>query len=80
MTPFTHITVDVHVAAHQSQVGAGLLQARAHPGAFHALRRHVARGLVRTGAWLLPETSDLIGGIVLILPDTPSEDTGRKAA
>jgi hypothetical protein len=80
MTPFTHITVDAHIGAHQSQIGASLQQARAHPGTLHALRGHVARGLVRTGAWLLPESPEVIGGTVFALPDTPTSDLDRKAA
>jgi hypothetical protein len=80
MTPFTYVTVDTHIVAHQSQIGASLQQARAHPGPLHALRRHVARGLVRTGAWLLPETPEGIGGTVFALPNTSTSDVDRKAA
>jgi len=80
MTPFTHITIDTHITAHQSQVHGAVQQAKAHPGMLDALRTHLARGLVKTGAWLLPDTVEDVAGTLLILPDAPAGDTGRKAA
>jgi hypothetical protein len=80
MTPFTHTTTDSHITVYQAEIRTAIHQAKAHPGAPHALRRHIARGLVRAGAWLLPDKSEAIGGTVFVLAGEPSDSAGRKAA
>ncbi|MCL1588429.1 MAG: hypothetical protein M3092_08420 [Actinomycetia bacterium] len=80
MTPYTHTTSDVHINVYQQEVRDSIGRSKAHPGALRSLRRHVARGLVRTGAWLLPEKPEVIGGTVFVLPKAPDNSAGRKAA
>lgn len=80
MTPYTQTTSDVHVTVYQTEVRAALQRSRAPSGARHTLRRHIARGLVRTGAWLLPDKPEVIGGTVLVLPTSPAGHADRTAA
>lgn len=79
MTHHTHLSYDMYINAYLSEVGHDLRSARASGGPWRAIRRYVARGLVRSGAWLLPDKPDVIGGTVFVLSQTPSDDH-RKAA
>jgi hypothetical protein len=80
MTPYTHATSDVHVTVYQTEVRTALQRSRTQSGALHSLRRHIARGLVRTGAWLLPDKPEVIGGTVFVLPASPAGHADRTAA
>ncbi|MEN8239619.1 MAG: hypothetical protein ABFR53_10495 [Actinomycetota bacterium] len=80
MTPFTPTTIDTHITVYDSELRGAIHRAKALPGALHSLRRHIARGLVRTGAWLLPDKPEVIAGTVFVLPGAPPGDTDRKAA
>ena len=80
MTPFTHTTNDMHIDVYQNEVRIAMKQLRTHPAATRSLRRHVARGLVRIGAWLLPDKPEIIGGTVFVLPKAPNNSADQKAA
>ena len=80
MTPFTHTTNDMHVNVYQQDVEIAIREAKAHPGPTRSLRRHLARGLVRIGVWLLPDKPEVIGGTVFILPDPSTRTADQKAA
>ena len=80
MTPYTHATSDIHVDVYQQDIRTAIGRSKGHPGALRSLRRYVARGLVRTGAWLLPEKPEVIGGTVFVLPKAPNNSADRKAA
>ena len=80
MTPFTYTASDIHVDVYQQEVRVAFTQSRQHPGALHSLRRHIARGLVRTGAWLLPDKPEVIGGTVFVFSGAPAESVDQKAA
>jgi hypothetical protein len=80
MTPFTYTASDIHVDVYLQDVRVAIRRSKTHQGATRSLRRYIARGLVRSGAWLLPDKPDLIGGTVFVLPGAPSGNAGRKAA
>ena len=80
MTPYTHATNDIHVDVYQQDIRYAIGRSKGHPGALRSLRRHVARGLVRTGAWLLPEKPDVIGGTVFVLPIAAELDSEERFA
>jgi hypothetical protein len=80
MTPFTHTTNDIHVNMYQQDVRVAIKEAKAHPRTTHSLRRHIARGLVRIGAWLLPEKPEVIGGTVFVLAKAPNDSADQRAA
>jgi len=79
MTQHTHVNHDMYVNAYLSEISHDMRSARASNGLLSALRRSVAHGLVRSGAWLLPDKPQVIGGTVIVLCQTPSNDH-RKAA
>jgi hypothetical protein len=80
MTPFTYTTNDMHIDVYLNEVRVAMSQPRTHPAVIRSLRRHIARGLVRTGAWLLPDKPEVIGGTVFVLPKAPNNSADRKAA
>jgi hypothetical protein len=80
MTPYTHTTSDIHINVYQQEIRDSIRSSKAHPGALRSLRRHIARGLVRTGAWLLPEKPEVIGGTVFVLPKAPNNSADQRAA
>ena len=80
MTPFTHTTSDMHVDVYQQDVAIAIREAKAHPGSTRSLRRYIARGLVRTGVWLLPDKPDVIAGTVFALPNSSTRSTAQRAA
>ena len=80
MTPFTYTASDIHVDVYRQDVRVAISRSRTRPGVLHSLRRHIARGLVRTGAWLLPDKPEVIGGTVFVLSKASSDHIVRKAA
>jgi hypothetical protein len=80
MTPYTHTTSDIHINVYQQEIRDAIGLSKAHPGALRSLRRYIARGLVRGGAWLLPEKPEVIGGTVFVLSKTSGDNAGQKAA
>ena len=80
MTPFTYTTSDIHVDVYQQDVRVAIRETKTHPGVFYSLRRHIARGLVRSGAWLLQDKPEVIGGTVFVLPDATRDAADRQAA
>jgi len=79
MTPHPQLSHDVYINAYLSEISHDMRSTRASSGPWHAIRRSVARGLVRSGAWLLPDKPEVIRGTVIVLGQTPSDDH-RKAA
>jgi len=67
VTPFTQQTIDTHIRVYNDQVSADIHRAISTR---RPIRRAIARGLVRTGAWLLPDKPDMIGNTVIVLPTT----------
>lgn len=80
MTPFTHLTNDIYIDAYRSEVRSDIRTSRTAANPIHAVRRYVARGLVRTGAWLLPEKTDVIGATVSLLSNPRRDGAERRAA
>jgi hypothetical protein len=80
MTPYTHTTSDIHINVYQREIRDAIGSSKAHPGALRSLRRYIARGLVRGGAWLLPEKPEVIGGTVFVLSKAPNDSADQKAA
>lgn len=80
MTPYTHTTGDIHVDVYQRDVRVAIQQSKERNGASRSLRRTIARGLVRAGAWLLPEKPDVIGGTVFVLPKAHVDSAESRAA
>lgn len=80
MTPYTHTNIETHVDVYQQDVRAAIDRSRTYPSALYSLRRYVARGLVRSGAWLLPDKTEVIEGSVFNLPGASAGTVGRKAA
>jgi hypothetical protein len=62
------------------EIEATIGRSKAHSGALRSPRRHIARGLVRTEARLLPDKPEVIGGTVFVLPKTPNSNADQKAA
>lgn len=79
MTPLTHQTMDMHVKVYHDQLGADIRAARSIHAPLHRTRRAIARSLVRTGAWLLPDKPEMVGNTVLVLPQ-PQRDTSKQVA
>ncbi len=77
MTPYTQPTIDTHVRVHMDQVRADILRV---PSTRSPIRRAIARGLVRTGAWLLPDDVVSVGNTVIVLPQTPPGEMPKQAA
>jgi hypothetical protein len=80
MTPFNHLINDSYIDAYRSEVRADIQTSGLTTGPFHGLRRRIAQGLVRAGAWLLPEKSDVLGATVSLLAVPQSNSIERKAA
>ncbi len=76
MTPFTQQAIDTHIRVYNDQVSADIQRATSTRS---PIRRAIARGLVRTGAWLLPDKPDMVGNTVIVLP-SPSEAPKQIAA
>jgi len=76
MTPFTQQTIDTHVRVYTDNIAEDMRRARTTTS---PLRRAVARGLVRFGAWLLPDKPDMVGDTVIVLRH-PRPDTTEQAA
>ncbi|MFV1999646.1 MAG: hypothetical protein ACC654_04700 [Acidimicrobiia bacterium] len=79
MTPHPHLSHDVYVDAYLSEISADLRSARTSRGLLRVVRRSIARSLVRSGVWLLPDKPEAIGHTVIVLSQSPSDDH-RKAA
>lgn len=77
MTPFTQPTIDTHIRVYMDQVSSDIRLANSSE---NRIRRAIARGLVRTGAWLLSNEADSDGDIVIILPTQQDGSTTRAAA
>ena len=67
MTPYTHHMNDAYLNAYSQELTHDLRTARATVGGHRSLRRTVARQVVRFGAWLLPDTPELVDGRILVL-------------
>ncbi|MEN8041928.1 MAG: hypothetical protein ABFR95_10540 [Actinomycetota bacterium] len=80
MTAFTHQTLQEHVRVHQAQVTADVHASLQSNGLLRKMRRSVAEGLVRTGAWLLPDKPGMVGTTVLVLPRQNKEGPRQIAA
>ena len=80
MTPFNHLTDDTYLNAYRMEIGADIRSSRMGLGPLHSLRRRIAQGLVRAGAWLLPEKSDVLGATISLLAVPESSRIERKAA
>lgn len=80
MTPFTHLTNDTHIATYQAELRTELARARTASTPLHSLRTHIARGLVRAGAWLLPDKPEVIGGTVIVFSDSRDDPAAQRAA
>ncbi len=80
MAPYTHLTNDIYLGAYRSEVRSEIRTSRTAANPIHAVRRYVARGLVRTGAWLIPEKTDVIGATVSLLSDPRRDGAERRAA
>jgi hypothetical protein len=76
MTPFTQLSIETHIQVYRDQVSEDIHRSTSSRS---PIRRAFARGLVRTGAWLLPDKPDKIGDTVIVLA-MPPLDTPRKAA
>lgn len=76
MTPFTQPTIDTHIQVYNDLVIEDLHRATSTRS---PIRRAIARGLVRTGAWLLPDKPDMVGNTVVVLP-SKSEVPKQAAA
>jgi len=79
MTHGTHLSYDMYIDAYPAELSDDLRSTRASSGPLRSLRRSVARGLVRSGAWLLPDKPEVIGGTVIVLSQTPSDDHQKAA-
>lgn len=77
MTPFTQPSIETHVQVYMDQVSEDIHRAISTRS---PIRRAIARGLVRTGAWLLPDKPDRIGNTVIVLPAPPRESSQQGAA
>jgi hypothetical protein len=80
MTPFNHLIDDTYLNAYRLEIGADIASSRMELGPLHSLRRRIAQGLVRAGARLLPEKSDVLGATVSLLAVPQSSSIERKAA
>ena len=80
MTPFIHQTNNDYVRAYQAEVHADIQTARFSPSLIHTVRRRIAQSLVRAGAWLLPDKTDVIGATVSLLSRSQIDQVERKAA
>lgn len=67
MTPFTQQAIETHIRVYNDQISTDIHRATSTRS---SIRRAIARGLVRTGAWLLPDKPDMIGSTVIVLPTT----------
>jgi hypothetical protein len=79
MTQHTPLSYDMYINAYLSEISHDMRSARESIGPWHALRKSIASSLVRSGAWLLPDKPQVIGGTVIVLSETSSDDH-RKAA
>ena len=75
MTPYTQQSINTHVQVYKDLVRADIHRATSTKS---PIRRAVARGLVRTGAWLLPDKPDMVGNNVIVLP--PKSEAPKQAA
>jgi len=75
VTPYTQQSIDTHVRVYNDLVSADIHRATSTR---NPIRRAVARGLVRTGAWLLPDKPDMVGNNVIVLP--PKSEAPKQAA
>jgi hypothetical protein len=80
MTPFIHQTNNEYVRAYQAEVHTDIQTSRLSPNLIHTMRRHIAQSLVRAGAWLLPDKTDVIRATVSLLSRSQIEQLERKAA
>jgi hypothetical protein len=80
MTPFIHQTNNDYVRAYQGEVQADIQTSRLSPSLIHTVRRRIAQTLVRSGAWLLPDKTDVVGATVSLLSRSKIEQVEKKAA
>ncbi len=80
MTPFTHLTNDTYVNAYRSEVRDDIQTSRFSPNLIHTVRRRIAQSLVRAGAWLLPDKTDVVGATVSLLSSSQIERVEKRAA
>lgn len=81
MTPYIHHTNDLYLNAYSREMTDELRTAWTTAGRDRILRRTVARSIVRLGAWMLPDTPELVDGRILVLEvrSTPTTDLKRAA-
>lgn len=80
MNPLVHPTSNEYVHAYQAEVHADIQTSRLSPSLVHTVRRRIAHSLVRAGAWLLPDKTDVVGATVLLLSTSQRERMEKKAA
>lgn len=80
MTPTTHHITDTYINAYQAELRLDLTMAhRSDPG-LQRTRRLVGRSLVRLGAWLFPETPEIVDGRIIVLQNPVDRRALEKAA
>ncbi len=67
MTPYAHHHNDLYLSAYRAEIAAELTSAHSGHRDAGALRRGVARALVRTGARMLPTTPESVGGGFVVM-------------
>jgi hypothetical protein len=80
MTPYAHHSNNTYLRAYQAELAHDLSEAHSRGVGFHSIRRSIARSLVRIGAWLLPEKTELVDGTIHVLKVDPHVSASQRAA
>ncbi|MGI9666792.1 MAG: hypothetical protein ACR2N2_06780 [Acidimicrobiia bacterium] len=80
MSPHNHHTNDMYIAAYTQELSHELRTAWTTGGTKRSLRRGIARSIVRFGAWMLPDTPELVDGHILVLEVRSTETDHLKQA
>jgi hypothetical protein len=80
MTPHAHHNNDLYLSAYTAELTRDLTEAHDADRTGHSgIRFSIAQSFVRFGAWLLPETPELVDGRILVL-DIGGADRGHQRA
>ena len=81
MTPYNHHLDDTYLTTYRTEIADGLRLSRTTGGRGRTLQGSIARAVVRFGAWMLPETPELVDGHILVLDvQPPHADDLQRAA
>jgi hypothetical protein len=80
MNPYGSQLTNDNLEAYQAWMLPELQTAMTAEPTLHKIRTFVARSLVRVGAWMLPDRSELVLDSVIVLPRRASRGSVQKAA